>query len=271
VANELKMTIDMDDINLLGVEKQSLISRDPLFYLEIQVCSPIIYERKVHGLIALSGIPKYSRQKKVLINMISDLMASSLTNSMLFSQYRHMASRDALTDLENKRGFESAMLRALVKASRENGTFSVFIFDIDFFKKYNDASGHQAGDEALKITAQLLKENFRNGDVKARYGGEEFIVLMRETRKKQAYKLAEKFRENVERYPYPHEEKQPEGKLTISGGVATYPADGTNSKEIIEKADEALYEAKKSGRNKIVKARSFDFADYEVDGEVSSS
>ena len=259
VACELKMTIEKENLGILGIEKREALRKDPLDYLQFQVVAPIVYNDEVHGVIGLSGIPLYSRQKMVLVNMVSDLVASSLVNSMLFSRFKHMASRDPLTNLVNKRGFENAMLDAVLKASREKRDFSVFIFDIDFFKNYNDTNGHQAGDEALRITAKLLQENFRSGDIKARYGGEEFIVLMNETSKQQAHELAERFRSKVQQFPYPHEKNQPGGFLTVSGGIAAFPVDGGNIKEIVEKADEALYRAKQGGRNKVLLAQSIDF------------
>lgn len=259
-ASELKVIVEKGNLGMLSVEKREAILKDPLSYLEIQVCAPIEYNDEVYGVIALSGIPRYSPQKKVLVNMVSDLVASSLVNSMLFSRFKHMASRDPLTNLVNKRGFEKAMLDAVLKASRERKEFSVFIFDIDFFKNYNDKNGHQAGDEALRLTANLLKENFRSGDIKARYGGEEFIVLMNNTSKQQAYELAERFRQKIQQFPYPYEKNQPGGKLTVSGGIATFPNDGGNIKEVVEKADEALYVAKDGGRNKVMVAQTIDFS-----------
>lgn len=262
VVRSLRKILDKDDFTLLSVEKQRLLAEDPMKPLEFQVCSPLIYEEKLYGIIALSDVPQYSKEKKVLLTMLSDLTASSLVNSILFSRFRYMASRDPLTDLVNKRGFQKAALEAIVRASREKRPFSIFIFDIDYFKKYNDTHGHQAGDEALKITANLIRKHFRSGDVKARYGGEEFVVLMEDTDKDQALQLAERFRRYVEKHKYPWEKTQPTGRLTISGGVASYPADGGTIKELIEKADEALYMAKQKGRNRIFEARSFDFSDY---------
>jgi diguanylate cyclase (GGDEF)-like protein len=149
----------------------------------------------------------------------------------------------------------------VLQATKEKKEFSIFIFDIDYFKNYNDKNGHQAGDEALRITANLLKENFRSGDIKARYGGEEFIVLMRDTQKQQAHELADRFRVTIEKFAFPHEENQPNGCLTVSGGIATFPVDGNNIKEIIEKADEALYMSKGKGRNRVMLAQTIDFSD----------
>jgi len=260
VAHDLQMIIDKDDFHHLSIDKQNMLLQDPVADLELQVCAPIVYEREVYGIIALSGIQKYTKQKKILVNMLSNLTASAIVNSVLFNEFKHMASSDPLTDLMNKREFEKAILDTVITGSREKRSFSVFIFDIDFFKKYNDTNGHQAGDEALRITGKLIKEFFRKEDFKARYGGEEFIVLLKNTSKEQAYGIAEKFRAKIEQYPYPLEKSQPGERLTISGGVASFPIDGNTSKEIIERADEALYMAKRAGRNRIMKAQAIDFS-----------
>src|SRR5205085_4526356 len=96
----------------------------------------------------------------------------------------------------------------------------------DHFKKYNDRNGHQAGDEALKVTGTLLNERKRETDVAARYGGEEFIVILPNTNKEGAFTFAESFRKQVESYPYAHGEGQPLGKVSLDGGVSSFPEDG---------------------------------------------
>jgi diguanylate cyclase (GGDEF)-like protein len=139
----------------------------------------------------------------------------------------------------------------LIHADRAHEEFSIFIFDIDHFKHYNDGNGHPAGDEALRITGRILRETVREEDVVARYGGEEFIVMLPGTSKPGAAVVAEKIRASIAAYEYPKEKNQPGGDLTISGGVSSYPYDGRTSAELIGKADEALYKSKRGGRNKV--------------------
>ena len=129
---------------------------------------------------------------------------------------------------------------------------SVFIFDIDYFKKYNDAHGHLAGDECLKRVAKVIRDAEREDDVAARYGGEEFIIILPNTDRDNAMLAAEKFRAAIEAETFtPPHPVNPGGKVTISGGIGTYPDDGMDATSIISKADAGLYEAKKKGRNRI--------------------
>ncbi len=257
--------IDEEALNTLSPENKNRILQDPLRGLAIQVCAPIFYEDQFYGIMALSGIPNYSKQEKILLEMLGEITGSAIFNSINYSKIKNQAHNDHMTGLSNKRFFEDKIQKAILKETRDKGYFSVFMFDIDHFKNFNDTNGHQAGDEALKTTANLIKESFRSGDVRARYGGEEFIILMNGATKEQAYASAERFRAKVEKYPYPHEKNQPKGILTISGGVATYPDDGDSSKDIIEEADKALYQAKESGRNKVGMAQSIDFSSDGLD------
>jgi diguanylate cyclase (GGDEF)-like protein len=126
------------------------------------------------------------------------------------------------------------------------------ILDVDFFKNYNDALGHPAGDEVLRQLSTLLKSSVRDNDIVARYGGEEFAVILPATDIEGATKLAERIRIKVEKHRFPNEEIQPGGVLTISIGIAVYPDNATNMEDAIVAADRALYFAKTSGRNRVV-------------------
>jgi diguanylate cyclase (GGDEF)-like protein len=135
---------------------------------------------------------------------------------------------------------------------------AVFIFDIDHFKKYNDTHGHLPGDEILKSVAQVVRDNLRPGDVACRYGGEEFIVAMPGAKAPDGYAAAERIRAAIESTNFPRAETQPGGRLTISGGVAQFPQDGTSGTDLILHADQALYQAKAAGRNRVVQYRGVD-------------
>jgi diguanylate cyclase (GGDEF)-like protein len=162
------------------------------------------------------------------------------------------ACTDALTGLCNLRQLMVVLERELERSRRYGRECSLAMIDIDWFKHYNDTYGHLAGDEILVAAAGLFRGDIRNSDLAARYGGEEFVVLMPETGKPLAGRVGEKLRQVFEEFPFPHEESQPGGRLTISMGIATFPADAATPRELLDRADQALYEAKRRGRNCLV-------------------
>jgi two-component system, cell cycle response regulator len=121
---------------------------------------------------------------------------------------------------------------------------------VDYFKKYNDTNGHPEGDKVLVTLGRIFTDSLRASDTVARYGGEEFVLILPETTRENALHIAENLRKNVFDHPFPGGETQPLGRVTISLGVATFPEDGADGASITERADKALYEAKKNGRNR---------------------
>lgn len=210
------------------------------------------------------GLPKSagrSRDEKRMLQLVTGLGSIALMNARYVKELQTKANHDGLTGLINKRHFLLELGNLIHKAERENQTLGVFIFDIDHFKKYNDQNGHQDGDELLKTVARVLKKTVRPDDLVGRYGGEEFLVAMPETGRQGALAAAERIRAAIEAYPFPNGEKQPLGKLTISGGVSAFPADGTQSPELIRNADQALYQAKAEGRNRVFAYRGVEIGD----------
>lgn len=167
-------------------------------------------------------------------------------------ELRRLAITDGLTGLYNYRYFKEQLNQELNRAQRHELNTSLVMLDIDYFKHYNDTNGHPAGDKMLKELAQLLKNNIRNIDLAARYGGEEFALVLLETDKASAEIVAEKIRKLVEKHKFDFEDSQPNGKITISAGVATFPTDATDFDKIVAVADQRLYQAKQSGRNAVV-------------------
>ncbi|MCH7755117.1 diguanylate cyclase [candidate division KSB1 bacterium] len=166
-------------------------------------------------------------------------------------ELRQLAITDGLTGLYNYRYFKEQLLQELKRAQRHSLNISVVMIDIDHFKQYNDKNGHPAGDVVLKDIARLLRDNIRNIDLAARYGGEEFSLILIETDKPSAKIVSEKIRKLVEDYGFAYESSQPDGKLTISTGVAKFPEDGEDFDTLVSKADQRLYRAKEAGRNLI--------------------
>lgn len=167
---------------------------------------------------------------------------------------RDLAIRDSLTGLYNHRYFQEALAIEAARSHRHKRHFSLLFCDVDFFKVYNDTNGHPQGDALLRTLGQLLKSRIRGSDMAARYGGEEFVLLLPETTKENACIVAEDIRTQVEQYPFAGRATQPQGAVTLSVGVATFPEDGNDPQSIIQQADEVLYRAKRGGRNRVCRA-----------------
>jgi diguanylate cyclase (GGDEF)-like protein len=169
----------------------------------------------------------------------------------VFEETQAFAYRDELTGLCNFRYFREYLSREIHRGERYNPPLSLIMVDIDDFKIYNDSNGHEAGNRALATMARLLADPLRKIDVAARYGGEEFAVILPSTTKTGAHQVAERARETIEKYPFPNADSQPGGQLTVSMGVATYPADAREPNDLVRYADSALYVAKTRGKNQV--------------------
>lgn len=191
----------------------------------------------------------------------------------LYKLAQKEALSDELTGLANYRHFQDSLETELKRAVRAENHLSVALFDVDDFKIYNDQNGHLAGNQVLRRIARLLAKTVRETDTVARYGGEEFALLLPDTTKQGALVMADRIRSAVERAKFPFASKQPRRKITLSGGIASYPADGKTTSEIVEKADIALYRAKSDGKNQIKvflsETRSFARVDQELVGSFN--
>ena len=185
-----------------------------------------------------------------LLAFISAFIVKYLIKSRDFEQQYKLATTDGLTELYNHRYFQEQMLMMVENAKRYNKEFSLIILDIDYFKKFNDTFGHQAGDAVLRQVAHTLKKNVRATDIVCRYGGEEMSIILPNTPKDEAASTAQKICDRVASNKYKLNSDK-EGQVTISLGVATYPHDGATPSEIIEAADKRLYKAKNNGRNRV--------------------
>lgn len=188
----------------------------------------------------------------IVIAFSLSYLTKYLIKSKDFEHQYKLATIDGLTELYNHRYFQETLKNQVEIAKRYNQTFSLIIIDIDFFKKFNDTYGHQAGDAVLKQVAQTLKKNSRTTDVVCRYGGEEMSIILPNTSLEEALLSANRFNKAVEEKEF-YINSNTTSKVTISVGVATFPQDAETAQELIEKADKGLYYAKKHGRNQVGK------------------
>ncbi|MDH3255941.1 MAG: diguanylate cyclase [Acidobacteriota bacterium] len=160
----------------------------------------------------------------------------------VFEKTRASVFRDELTGLHNYRFFRGLVPRELARSRRNRTPLSLVMIDIDDFKRHNDLNGHESGNDVLVELARLLRASIRETDVAVRYGGEEFVLVLPETQKTVASELAGQACATIERSPL---------AMTVSMGVATHPADATEETELIRCADQAMYEAKAAGKNRV--------------------
>ena len=185
------------------------------------------------------------------------LINQKLNIDFLKRNYEIAASEaftDPLTGLFNQRQFWLSLDHELARARRYRHCCSLAMIDIDYFKHYNDRHGHLQGDQVLAEAAAIFRGSIRTSDIAARYGGEEFTVIMPETTRELAILVGEKLRRAVADHPFPLQQSQPGGSLTVSVGIATFPDDADGSRELVDAADHALYRAKQEGRNRVVAA-----------------
>ncbi|NLV86942.1 MAG: diguanylate cyclase [Clostridiales bacterium] len=174
----------------------------------------------------------------------------SLSSNRLFNRLRKESAKDFLTGLSNLRQFNAIFSHAIQTAIEQDESLSLLMIDIDFFKKVNDTYGHPEGDNVLKELAEILSRNCRRFDEVSRNGGEEFSVLLPDCSSQRAFQIAERIRAAVENHSFPLSTGE-KINITVSIGVASYPDTLDEIERLVEKADEALYKAKRSGRNMV--------------------
>lgn len=184
------------------------------------------------------------------LTFIISFIIKYLITSRNFEYTYKLATTDGLTELYNHRFFQEQIRKQIKIAEKTKGNFSLILIDIDFFKKFNDKYGHQAGDAVLKHVARTLKASVRTEDFVCRYGGEEMTIILNNAKRETGVKIAQTICNTIASRKY---ELSPdlEVNITISLGVSTYPENGTTPTELIEYSDQCLYKAKENGRNQV--------------------
>ncbi len=186
-----------------------------------------------------------------ILMMFANQAGTAIENSQLYERTLVKAHKDALTDLWNHGYFQYVFDEKLKVAKAYMSYLGLIMLDIDNFKNYNDTWGHQKGDEILSKISKIIIESSRKVEFVCRYGGEEFAIILPDSSKRDAMIIAERIRTNIEQHPFIDETGHPSQKITVSLGVASFPDDGTNKSELMQVADEALYEAKREGKNRV--------------------
>lgn len=195
--------------------------------------------------------PRLTKDQSEVLRSATNHLGLALKNALLFRETKIRADYDGLTRIHNRQYFDDRLAEELSRQQRYQHDLSLMLLDLDHFKNINDNYGHQAGDIVLKEVGQLLLEGIRATDFAARYGGEEFVVILPHISEHQARYLAERLSRKISSKKFNHQGQK--FNVTVSVGVASLDSSSTESgQEFIRRADQALYQAKALGRNKVV-------------------
>ncbi len=186
----------------------------------------------------------------LLLNLFAAQSVDAIEKTKLVDDLKRQATYDHLTGVYNRAYFMKRLDEEIQRASRHNLRFTTIFIDLDDFKKFNDTNGHLLGDKLLADFSSILKKHVRKNDIIGRYGGEEFLIISPENDRRGSYSMAEKLLKITNRHSFMGRTGDVTG-IGYSAGIALYPDDGTTVEEIIGRADEAMYAAKREGKNRV--------------------
>lgn len=214
------------------------------------VCFPLAAQNVALGVLALSQRRAGPVARQEIAAAVAEQLSLALGNLRLQASLRQQSIRDPLTGLYNRRYLEESLQRELSRCERLGRPLALLMLDVDHFKAFNDAHGHEAGDLLLGAVGQLLAGACRNDDIACRYGGEEFTLILPDIDLADAVRRGDEIRESVSRLVVQHRNERL-GAITISIGIAMYPADARDGRALRMAADTALYRAKRLGRDRV--------------------
>ena len=216
--------------------------------LRSQVAFPLIAEDRIMGVLEVHSpkVDAFPREVREALDAFATLAALAIHRAQQDQELHTLALTDDLTGLANHRGLSEALERESARARRFGYPVSLVLVEIDKFKQVNDQFGHVQGDAVLRAVAQAMKKVCRTMDIAARSGGDEFVLLLPQTPKIAAARVAERLRQELEQHLFPHEIR-----LTASLGLATMPSDESAAGSLLEAADRAMYHVKRAGGNRI--------------------
>ncbi|MGB3400677.1 MAG: sensor domain-containing diguanylate cyclase [Candidatus Deferrimicrobiaceae bacterium] len=252
MAVRKKMVVSREDLASSGTRSGSTSNAG----MELDFVAPIIVNSITRGVLVLGGCGVDIAYERQNVAMLADLFSAALQNAITDKLLESSVTLDDLTGLCNRRSLAQWFETEIRRARNYLTPLSIFLFDIDHFKKVNDTHGHHAGDLVLRKVAEVARRNTRSSDLVSRYGGEEFAVVMTSANKEQALSYANNLKEKIAATGTKIPGLDNPLHITISGGVATFPGDGETTTDLLNAADQALYRAKRDGRNKILLANS---------------
>ncbi len=208
------------------------------------------------GALVVAGCPFPLEEERTNMSMLSDLLSMALQNATHLDLSKDGKWVDQLTGVSNRLYFQQRFESEIRRTENYRQALALLMLDIDEFKRINDTHGHYAGDVVIKKMAELVKKNTRSSDLVGRYGGDEFMVLITSTTEEKAVSFAEHLREKISTTDIAIPGTEVPVRITISGGLALFPTHGQSTTDLFRAADDALYESKGQGRNRILLATS---------------
>ena len=267
-----KVRIPSDE-GILGtaIRKKVVVAKgDPLFSagrrstqsslersgIEPDFVAPVFGVSGIVGVIVIAGCPFLLDEERKYVSMLADLLSTALQKAALVDLSNSSIWVDHLTGVSNRSYFTLRFENEIRRAQDYRQSLALLMLDIDGFKNINDTYGHPAGDVVIKKFAEIIRRNTRSTDLVCRFGGDEFLVMMMSSNKEQALTYADNLRGKIASTDIMVPRLDTPIHLTISGGLAMYPTDGQSTTDLLRAGDDALYEAKRKGRNRIILAES---------------
>lgn len=236
---------------IYGITSALLIVALPIFkptIIKVSYIPDTLSNNMIAWIASVVNYQKYAKDfinEKIIAENNQKLKENAIQIHQINKKLKDISTKDGLTNIYNRRKSDEILKHEYLKAKKYNQQFSVILLDLDLFKSVNDTYGHNVGDKVLVETAEILKNNIRNNDMVFRWGGEEFLIVCPNTNRNEALSLSEKLRKKIEIHRFSIANKR-----TSSFGVATYKEYDT-IENLIARADQGLYQAKKNGRNRV--------------------
>jgi len=213
--------------------------------------APVFGVSDTLGALVIAGSPFPPEEERIYVSMLADLLSMALQNATLLDPSRDGKWVDRLTGAFNRDHFLQRFENEIRRTGNYRQAVALLMLDIDEFKKINDTHGHHAGDVVIKRMAEVVRKNIRGSDLVGRYGGDEFMVLITSTTEEQAESIAEHLRKKISTTDIAIPGTEVPVRITVSGGLAMFPAHGQSTTELFRAADDAMYDVKRQGRNRI--------------------
>jgi diguanylate cyclase (GGDEF)-like protein len=255
-ALQKRVVVSRIDPHSSSGRRSSRPSLEDIMEVPPDFVAPVFGISGIVGVLVVAGCPFELEGERIYVSMLTDILSMALQNATHLDPSKSGMWVDQLTGVANRFYFQRRFESEIRRTENYRHGLALCMFDIDEFKKINDVHGHQSGDVVIRKLAELVKRNTRGSDLVGRYGGDEFMVLITSTTEEQAVSFVEILREKISATEIAIPGTEVPVRITVSGGLAMFPTHGQSTSELFRAADDALFESKRNGRNRILVAPS---------------